>query len=56
MSGKWPRHKAIYFSWLGPASCLLLDAPGFNWCFSFAPEIVSYWAPRDLYRRAAYSI
>ena len=22
---------------------------------SFAPELVSYWAPRDLHRRAAYS-
>ena len=29
---------------------------GFNWCFSFAPELVSYWALRDLHRRAAYSI
>ena len=38
------------------ASCLLLDPPGFNWCFSFAPELVSYLAPRDLHRRAAYSI
>ena len=24
--------------------------------FYFAPELVSYWAPRDLHRRAAYSI
>ena len=24
--------------------------------FSFAPELVSYWAPKDLHRRAAYSI
>ena len=30
--------------------------PGFNWCFSFAPELVSYLAPRDLHRRAANSI
>ena len=30
--------------------------PGPNWCFSFAPELVGYWAPRDLHRRAAYSI
>ena len=29
--------------------------PGFNWWFSFAPELVSYLAPRDLHRRAAYS-
>ena len=27
-----------------------------GWCFSFAPELVSYSAPRDLRRRAAYSI
>ena len=27
-----------------------------NWCFSFAPELVGYSAPRDLHRRAAYSI
>ena len=33
----------------------ILNPPGFNWCFSFAPELVSYWAPRDLHRRAAYS-
>ena len=26
------------------------------WCFSFAPELVGYSAPRDLHRRAAYSI
>ena len=25
-------------------------------CFSFAPELVGYSAPRDLHRRAAYSI
>ena len=30
--------------------------PGSNWCFSFAPELVGYSAPRDLHRRAAYSI
>ena len=30
--------------------------PGSNWCFSFAPELVSYSAPRDLHRRAAYWI
>ena len=38
------------------ASCLFLGPPGFNWCFSFAPEFVSYWTPRDLHRQAAYSI
>ena len=31
-------------------------SPGSNWCFSFAPELVGYSAPRDLHRRAAYSI
>ena len=41
---------------LAGASCLLLGPPGSNWCFSFAPELVSYSAPRDLHRRAAYSI
>ena len=30
------------------ASCLLLGPPGSNWWFSFAPELVSYFAPRDL--------
>ena len=29
---------------------------GSNWCFYFAPELVGYSAPRDLHRRAAYSI
>ena len=24
------------------ASCLLLGPTGFNWCFSFAPELVSW--------------
>ena len=34
----WPRHKAIYFSWLGSELfCLLLGPPGFNCWFSFAP-------------------
>ena len=28
---RWPRQKAIYFSWLGPELfCLLLGPPGFN--------------------------
>ena len=36
------------------ASCLLLGPPGSNWCFSFASELVSYSALRDLHRRAAY--
>ena len=30
--------------------------PTFNWWFCFGPELVSYFAPRDLHRRAAYSI
>ena len=38
------------------ASCLLLGPLGSNWCFSFAPELAGYLAPRDLHRRAAYSI
>ena len=38
------------------ASCLLLGPTGSNWCFSFAPELVRCSAPRDLHRRAAYSI
>ena len=34
----WPRHKAIYFSWIGPELfCLLLGPPVFNCRFSFAP-------------------
>ena len=32
------RHKAIYFSWLGPELCCpLLGPPGFNCWISFAP-------------------
>ena len=38
------------------ASCLFLGPPGSNWCFSFAPELVGYSAPRDLHRRAPYSV
>ena len=40
----------------GRGSCLLHGPPGFKLCFSVAPELVSYLAPRDLHRRAAYSI
>ena len=36
-------------------TCLLLGQPASSWCFSFAPEL-GYSAPRDLHRRAAYSI
>ena len=35
---------------------MLFGPPGFNWCFSFAPELVSYRAPRYLHPRVAYSI
>ena len=38
------------------ASCLLLGPSRFNWWFSFAPELVSYWALRDLHRPAVYSL
>ena len=31
-------------------SRLLLGPPVFNWCFPFAPELVSYLAPKDLHR------
>ena len=29
--------------------CLLLGPPGSNWCYSFAPELVSYSALRAVY-------
>ena len=52
-----PNHSIPFCSILGAgASCLLLGPPGSNWCFSFAPELVGYSAPRDLHRRAAYSV
>ena len=46
-----------HFSWLGPellVCCLAHRGP--TDVFSFAPELVSFSAPRDLHRRAAYSI
>ena len=49
-----PGTSFIYFG--TGASCLLLGPPESNWCFSFAPELVGYLAPRDLHRRAVYSI
>ena len=52
-----PRLKAIHFSWLGPellVCCLAHRGP--TGVFSFAPELVCYSVPRDLHRRAAYSI
>ena len=46
--------KSMFGNW-ARASCLLLGPPGSN-CFSFAPKLVGYSAPRDLHRRATYSI
>ena len=43
------------FVLLGWGRSFLSVAWWFNWWFSSAPELVSYWAPRDRYRRAAYS-
>ena len=51
-----PRRMSGLYKLIEIASCLLLGPPGSNWCFSFAPELVGYSAPRDLHRRAAYSI
>ena len=51
------RLKAIHFSWSGPellVCCLAHRGP--TGVFSFAPELVGYSVPRDLHRRAAYSI
>ena len=51
------RLKAINFSWFGSellVCCLAHRGP--TVVFLFAPELVSYSAPRDLHRRAAYSI
>ena len=41
-----------YSFWLvgAAAYCLLLGPPGSNWCFSFAPELVCYSAPKDLHQ------
>ena len=37
----WPRHKAIYFSWLGPELfCQLLGPPGFSCWFSSVPVVL----------------
>ena len=47
---------SLFFREAFRVSCLLLGPPGSNWCFSFAPELVGYSAPRDLHRRAAYSV
>ena len=35
---------------------MLLGPPGSIWCFSFAPELVSYSAPGALHCWAAYSV
>ena len=45
----------ILVGW-GRSFLSVVGPPGSNWCFSFAPELVGYSAPRDLHRRAAYSI
>ena len=45
------RHKAIYFSWLGPELfCPLLGPPGFNCCFLFFAPVFQWVTrhPRDL--------
>ena len=46
--------EAINFSWFGPELLVCCLAPGVRLVFSFAPELVSYLAPRDLCRRTAY--
>ena len=44
----WPRHKAIYFSWLGPELfCPLLGPPGFN-CLGQRPDMV-YLPPGGIF-------
>ena len=52
-------HNIGYASELNFKSFLLVSINSFLddfWCFSFAPELVGYSAPRDLHRRAAYSV
>ena len=51
----WPRHKAIRFSWLGPELlvCCLAHRCSTR-VFPLLWVSVSYSAPRDLHRRAAY--
>ena len=45
------------YSWLGPELLVCCSAHrGATGVFLFAPELVDYSAPRDLHRRAAYSI
>ena len=43
---------SIKFNWNSLESAIMFT----DWCFSFAPELVSYSAPRNLRRKAAYSI
>ena len=45
-----------YYSKLYTENIQIGETTGSNWCFSFAPELVRYSAPRDLHRRAAYSV
>ena len=49
------RHKAIHFSWLGPELLVCCSAHrGSTGVFLMLWVSVSYSAPRDLHRRAAY--
>ena len=52
------RLKAIHLSWLGPELLVCCWPTGVQLVvfFCFDPESVGYSAPRDLHRRAAYSI
>ena len=52
---RWPRHKAIHFSWLGPELlvCCLAHRVSTG-VFLLLRVSVNYSAPRDLHRRAAY--
>ena len=48
----------FHSSWLEPELLVycLVHRGSTGVCFFFAPELVSYLAPRDLHRRAVYSI
>ena len=52
----WAKMADSFSLWLSLWVYSGFGPPGSNWCFSFAPELVGYSAPRDLHRRAAYSI
>ena len=51
-----PRQRFLRTLTIGLHQMVTVFPPGSNWCFSFAPELVGYSAPRDLHRRAAYSV